>query len=839
MSRALLLYALIFTNCLTKSFTQDLKIIGTSSRCGVDNIGTIFKYDYGTNQIDTVFNFTNLTPGGFPLSQKMIEADNGNLYGMTNQGGFSGLGVLFEYNPASNSYQSLHDFKGLDGSTPMGSLVQSSNGKLYGMTRFGGEFDVGVLFEYDVISASYLNLVDFESSIGKTPFGDLIEVQPSQLFGLTATGGSFNKGVLFKYDILADTLEVLYHFDGINGSRPYGNLIQIGNFLFGVTQDGGAENLGTIFKFNWNTNEFSKLLDFNGVNGERPAGHLTLGPNGNLYGTTERGGPLKDFGLLFEFNPNTNAYNIRYEFFGINGHSPSGHLLLAANNKFYGITSGGGDGNGGTLYEFNPSNNFYLAKISFGNNPEFESKLNLTGLAEISNGNIYGMATNGGNYGAGVIFRYNYNTNDIQQKINFDYIPNGALPSSGLFKGRNGYSYGITLSGGEFGHGVLFRFDLQSNSYYKLHDFNDDDGYWPTGYPIEADDNKIYGMTKYGGINNEGVLYQYDPVSNVTNIVFDFANFDSSSPVGSLLQASNGLIYGVTEGSPDGKSVIFAYNPQTGDYSSIFEFNVQNGFKPLEGLIEGDNGLLYGTTYFGGTNNTGVLYSININDNNLYTKIYEFSVNDIVGYGTEGKLTLATNGNIYGANRNGGAGAQGGVIFQYNPINNDVKAVIDFEFNTTYAPIGGLLSASNNKLYGCTKYGGEYSNGVIYEYDFINDVYNEIYSYTGELICDIAPNLIEVPFPLSSNRLLSVPNSYIIFPNPATTQINIKNNTSIKTSSENTIEIYDNIGKKYFHIKNHSKDIITINIENLPTGIYVTKITNSFGNINFIKFIKK
>ena len=833
--------AVIIMSCLNYALAQGLQIIGTSGGCGQDNIGTIFKYDLEENEIDTLFNFVNHTPGGFPISQKMIEADNGNLYGMTNQGGYEGLGVIFEYNPSTNSYKSLHDFRGLDGSTPFGSLFQASNGKLYGMTQDGGEFDNGVLFEYDLISFSYLKLIDFDGALGRSPYGDLIEAKPEQLFGLTNSGGDNNRGVLFKYDIIVDSIEVLYHLNDENGSRPNGSLIQLGNLLFGNTDSGGDEDLGTIFKYDLDNNEFSKLFDFTEENGEDPMGFLTLGPNGSLYGTTFRGGPLEDFGLIFEFNPVTNEYNIRYEFIGINGSTPSGHMLLASNNKFYGITRRGGDENDGVLYEFNPANNFYLAKIYFGNNPEFESNTNLNGLVEHSNGKIYGITANGGNYGAGVIFQYEPSNNEIQKKIDFDYMPNGAYPQFGLIKGSDGNYYGTNSFGGEFDYGVLYKFNLSTNGFSKLHDFNGINGRQPSGTPMEANNNKHYGVTKFGGSNDEGILYQYDPISNETTSVLDFADVTSSRPIGSLLQASNGLIYGVTEGSSGESGVVYTFNIQTAEYSAIHEFNFENGFSPNEGLIEANNGLLYSTTFFGGDFNKGVFYSIDINNNNAYKKIKEFSDNDSLGYYTNGKLTVTSDGSIYGVNRAGGVGVMGGVLYKYDPNTNIITPLFDFELDTGHFPIGGLLLASNEKLYGSTRVGGDFDNGILYEYDIANNLYSIIQSYPEE-ICGVAPNLIEILPPSNTNDFLTAPNNYVVFPNPAINAINIKNNLLKISHNKCFIEIYDNLGKqhlkKFIDFGFYMDETITLNISDLQNGFYFIKITDSSDRVNFIKFIK-
>ncbi len=69
---------------------------------------------------------------------------------MTNHGGANDYGVLFEYNPTNGTLTKKIDFNSTgNGRNPYGSLVQASDGKLYGMTYGGGANGYGVLFEYN------------------------------------------------------------------------------------------------------------------------------------------------------------------------------------------------------------------------------------------------------------------------------------------------------------------------------------------------------------------------------------------------------------------------------------------------------------------------------------------------------------------------------------------------------------------------------------------------------------------------------------------------------------------------------------------------------------------
>src|SRR5205823_3243142 len=84
----------------------------------------------------------------------------------------------------------------------------------------------------------------------------------------------------------------------------------------------------------------------------------------------------------------------------------------------------------------------------------------------------------------------------------------------------------------------------------------------------------------------------------------------------SLMQGANGLLYGMTTfGGSSNKGVLFCINPSNQDlastYSKLIDFNGTNGAKPECSLMQASNGLLYAMTDSGGTNNRGVLFSLN------------------------------------------------------------------------------------------------------------------------------------------------------------------------------------------------------------------------------------
>ena len=108
--------------------------------------------------------------------------------------------VFFQLIQQAFTYTKLFDFDDLHGNSPAGSLMQTSDGKLCGMTLNGGDHGSGVLFSFDLASSTYTKLKDFDANDGYWPQGSLIQGNDGKVYGLTSSGGDNNRGVIFSFD---------------------------------------------------------------------------------------------------------------------------------------------------------------------------------------------------------------------------------------------------------------------------------------------------------------------------------------------------------------------------------------------------------------------------------------------------------------------------------------------------------------------------------------------------------------------------------------------------------------------------------------------------------------
>jgi len=385
--------------------------------------------------------------------------------------------------------------------------------------------------------------------------------------------------------------------------------------LWGMTSLGGSSsypNGGVIFKINEDGSGFQALKSFHNLpNGLDPVGHLLKATNGSLYAMTVNGGdssssaPLGN-GVLFNFNPVGNVYSdiMNFDTASGTGNQPNGSLIQATNGKLYGMTKYGGDmsiGNdgGGTLFSLDPTNNSFTVLINFNYNTgccAFGS------LLQANNGKLYGMTFGGGdttlNHGSGygVIFSYDILTNTYTKLFNFDNS-NGANPLGNLIQATNGLLYGMTYYGGSdtnhwgnnnvsTGAGVIFSFDITNNTYTVVHNFDSAHGALPFGSLMQASNGLLYGMTS-GTSGNNGNIFSLDPSSNNFIDLHDFNYSDGSGPLGDLIQASNGKLYGMTsDGGIDSAGTIFNYDISNNTYTKMFDFDFINGFDPIGSFIE-------------------------------------------------------------------------------------------------------------------------------------------------------------------------------------------------------------------------------------------------------------
>ncbi len=821
-------YLVLLISLLTINSTYveaQTQLWGLTSGGGINNAGILFNTDSIGDNISVQYNFLQ-HPGKKPLFSGIMQASDSMLYGMTYLGGANNFGVLFQYNPVTSSYKVKFDFDSINGSKALGSLLQANNGLIYGLAYKGGLNDKGVLFVYNPVTSTYTKKFDFSALNGCYPHGSLIQANNDKLYGVAVQGGINDKGVIFQYDPVTSIFTKKMDFDSVIGANPAGSLMLVSDSLiFGLTAHGGIYNKGVLFQYNINSGIYSKKVDFDGaLLGNSPLGYLIQGADGMLYGMTNRGG-ANDMGVLFKYNLASASCTKAIDFDSINGSYPAGSLMLAIDGMIYGMTEMGGANDWGILFQYNPSTSVIANKLDFAGTSTGGSPYGT--LMQAFDGNLYGMTNIGGYNGLGVLFQYNPVTAVYNKQFDFG-ANNGRYPVGSLMYATDGNIYGLTSEGGAFDLGTLFEYNPVTFAFAKKFDFSgSNDGSYPMGSLIQASDGNLYGITKWGGGYDFGTLYQYNPITGTVTDKFDFDSITGRYPHGSLVQAVDGNIYGLTyQGGVHDMGVLFKYNPATSIISNVFDFDgAANGSYPYGSLIQANDGNLYGMTSGGGVHGMGSIFKFSTG-NSIVTKLFDFD-GSATGSNPKGALIQANDSNLYGLTLDGGTNNKG-VLFQFNTATLNVSKKLDFDgANYGSNPYGSLIQAHDGNLYGLTDNGGINDEGVLFQYNMVTSTVTKKSDFNTSYGKNPFGNLIEVnTHDAGVSAYQHIINDISVFPNP--------NNGSftIKSTYDGVYTITNDMGQVIESVKLNTANGYFVDVDNLSNGIY---FITCFSNNKLIK----
>lgn len=828
MIKKLALLLLFFSN----TEIQAQLFYGITNSGGTYNGGTIFSTDSLGNNFQSLYSFKVDIEGSPNPSAFCYVPATGKYYAC-------GISVLYEWDYATNTYTKLINFDGINAGSAVGSLILASNGKIYGLTSTGGLTNSGVLFEFDPLTSLFIKKVDFNAPSGQWPSGGLVEDGSGNLLGMLQKGpGSTLGGCIVKYNLAADSVVAYTYFDSATtGGSPVGTLYKASNgSYYGMCLSGGANGLGTVFEYNLLTNTIINHYDFTWTDGTFPTGVLTEIAGGKLYGFTNSGG-ASSAGTLFEFNIISNTYTTKLDLDGylMGGNPQSGFTYDVTSGRLYACTDYAGLGYGG-IVEYNPSTNSLVTKYVF---PTEETGSQPACIPTILPGGIIlGTTGSGGLTGAGTIFSYSLVTGVHTRLIDFQYSSTGRFPEKGLTLADNGKLYSVASSGGVYNKGVLYEFDIPTNNYTKKFDFDGINGSSPSTTLLKASNGKLYGCTFSGGINyDSGVLYEYDPSTSVYTKKFDFNAFSDCGGFWDRLVECAGDIYGTASvGGVNNGGVIFKYNILTNSMSFIYQFDGPpgpNGTAPKAGMAFNGIDKLVSVTNSGGIYGLGAVYDYNI-ISNTYTKLYDINYTGpgSTGWDVEYSPILHSDGSYYGTTHmgQGYVGCTGnGSLYKFNPITNVYTTIQFFDGWNGNTPECTLLEGPNGALYGSAA-ASYTAKGVLFEFIPSSSTYTIKHSFNqidGAIPMSHLLYVNNMSIILSNNSTIKEEN-ILIYPNPANNRLYIAN-----IHDTYTVEIVNPIGQK---IKTFYNSDNYIDIGDVSPGIYLLRILHD-GKITFSKKI--
>lgn len=392
------------------------------------------------------------------------------------------LGILPFTMPQAHaqSFSVVHNFTGgSDGGNPLNGFVAGANGILYGTASSGGSSSNGVVL---AVSPNGTETVVHQFAGGKdgsSPQGALIADKAGNLYGTTAAGGTNGLGTVFMITLGAGGLppavfksgagpqeNVLYSFAGqADGAGPQAGLAfdSAGN-LYGTTAAGGTSGNGTVFKLaapskQGGTWTETVLYSFGkGTDGSVPVSGVSLDAAGNLYGTASAGGTY-GYGTVFQLTPGaTWTENILHNFQdGNDGAVPYAGLVADQSGNFYGAATEGGANGGGTVFKLTFSGGNWTFNV-IDSVPGWGISGSFRNVVLDSSGNLFATTHCDGNNNSGTVYELTPSGNSWNYKLLYTFTggSDGMYSFSNLVMNQDAL-YGTTKYGGSNGDGVIFK----------------------------------------------------------------------------------------------------------------------------------------------------------------------------------------------------------------------------------------------------------------------------------------------------------------------------------------------------------------------------------------------
>lgn len=355
-----------------------------------------------------------------------------------------------------------------------GGLLLARDGNIYFGSSAGGKGTGAIARLTPSNQLSTVYSLEDDGSEGISIFGALVQGPGSDdsLYGTAYFGGEQDGkgglGTLFRVT-LDGTFTVLHYFGGVkNGAAlPYtGVVFGPDGYIYGTTLNGGVRNKGTVWRIAADGTGYSVIHEFSGSDGENPEGALVVGPDGLLYGTTLVGGS-SNRGTIYRISTTGNQ-EVLYSFpklgsfsdegLAVNatGANPRAALMLSADGNFYGTAAQGGQYGHGTVFRMTPGGEVSVVHAFTG--PYFGGSGPLAPVVQDEFGNFYGTTRAGGPYHSGTVWKIAPDGAFTLLHGFMGTLVDGHSPYAGVLL-ANDTIYAVTYSEGssDSGYGAIIR----------------------------------------------------------------------------------------------------------------------------------------------------------------------------------------------------------------------------------------------------------------------------------------------------------------------------------------------------------------------------------------------
>jgi uncharacterized repeat protein (TIGR03803 family) len=687
-----------------------------------DGLGLIYRINKNGTGYTVLHEFDPAETYG-PRPHALIETSEGELWGTTGRRGFA---TIFKMNLDGSGFRTLRTFT----SSPMGALLEASDGLIYGAlggtdTIYGeGGDDPGLLYKINKDGRGLTVIHRFSwtapMSDGWAPTGALIEDSEGVLYGTTRHGGPLDKGTIFRLNKDGSGFVTLYRFTGgDDGEVPHAGVIE-GNdgALYGTTGGIGFNGHGSVYRINKHGSGFRVLRSFE----ETTAGaglvlkDVIEGSDGALYvsgtegavrpspplaPTTSSIGPsIPGRSLLFKIGKDGSGYAVLHNFQSEHYNSDPLGVVEGADGMLSGTTAQGGYG-GGTVFTISKSGTDYAVLRTFdgyGIRGIFPG-----GLVYGNDHVLYGASGHGGAHTVGALYKINTNGAGFSVIYNFTGGDDGAFPHL-YFHGSDGLLYGTSYGG------KLFRVNTDGGDFQVLHQLDATNGNTFAGL-IEGPDGVLYGGTRGVFVPRPAPSTVGDWFATLFKMNKDGSGYETiySFPYAgegnfNFVLGSDGYIYVARIGGCCGAGFeLLRFNPGGTSFESVFPRDFRQAGSSF---FEGSDGALYSTWF------SRSIARIEKNSSNV-TIVHNFTP-ETWGH-LAPRIHQGPDGFIYGSTSPTIPGR--GIFFRLAKDGSSYNELFSFPLTTAGIALLVLVKGAAADFYGVTTAGGTDDFGSIYRVD--------------------------------------------------------------------------------------------------------------------------
>jgi hypothetical protein len=550
----------------TQGAIYDIVFDEASNKIFVSSVTGVFEFNPSMQELTLVHLFSTDSWKNSPLV-----SSEGFIYYTSSNGTTS---TIYQLDAANNNFTTVHNFPSLE------------NGERLGL--YNGNI---IICQYNKVTM-YHPLLQWEEELFTNAnnfnlgFGFGIPFVDGNKMYFTAGGGTFQQGILAKYDFTNNQYDVLFNVANVlnGGSNTGVNVVKVGNEILFTSIYGSAPNSRKLFAYN----------------------------------------------IISESTTVKDSYNFAV-------YQTDRLLYDAAENRLVAISYGGGLADQGTLYYYDLINETFEIKINFNTALTSMSQLNLStvriGTKIFGNGYAHQYGTKGSIYFYDLLSEetdliYNLpfdfqNINTIKSnndKLYFDgYVVNNSPtiaiveynPQNNNFQTwlnvpinnignynycfENGTLYLITTTGNDLEFGGIYKKTAPTGNLELLYAFsNAQNLHFDQAYDMQIANNHLYFTHTYFETNNTGNILKLNLNNNQLSLVKQSENPSSDGRLYETLTHVNGQLYGTAKGGNTNNGILFRIDTGNDNFSILHHFN---------GLTESDNSAqklthLNGTLYF-------------------------------------------------------------------------------------------------------------------------------------------------------------------------------------------------------------------------------------------------